>query len=158
MTINRQIARKLTDKKWTLSTAESCTGGLISKMLTDIPGSSAFFKAGLITYADEAKHRFLGVPLRLIKEHGAVSSCVACAMVKGARQAAKTDFAVAITGIAGPSGGTPAKPVGLAYIATASSRTMTVRRFRFKGTRQQVRALAAKQALKLLLQMINKTQ
>jgi len=150
MTTSKLIAKTLTAQKLTLATAESCTGGLIAKTLTDISGSSAFFVAGFVTYANEAKIKFLRVPASLIKKNGAVSAPVAQAMAKGARRAAKTDFAVAVTGIAGPTGGTPQKPIGLVFIAAASARKVVVRRFVFKGSRQQVRKQATDHVLLLL--------
>ena len=154
MTIARLIAQKLTTRKLTLATAESCTGGLIAKTLTDISGSSAYFTAGFITYANETKVRFLNVPAALIKKHGAVSAAVVKAMATGARRAAGTDLAVSVTGIAGPTGGTLQKPVGLVFIAAASDRKMTIRRFVFKGTRREVRQQATDRALEMLSALI----
>jgi len=148
------LARTLTASRLTVATAESCTGGLIAKTLTDISGSSAFFTAGFVTYANDAKIRLLNVPAGLIRKHGAVSAPVARAMSQGARRAAKSDLAVAVTGIAGPTGGTPQKPVGLVFIAAASSRKTVVQRFVFKGTRSRVRAQATAQALNLLKAVI----
>lgn len=155
MTTIRQIALKLTENQQTLCTAESCTGGLLSKILTDISGSSAFFKAGLITYSNDAKVRFLKVPILLIKKHGAVSAPVVRAMAQGARMATGTDFSVAVTGIAGPAGGTPAKPIGLVFIAVTSSRKVIIKRFIFKGNRRLVRCQASDQALSMLLNLLN---
>jgi PncC family amidohydrolase len=154
MTTNRLIAQKLTSQKLFLATAESCTGGLIAKTLTDIPGSSAFFTAGFVTYANRAKTKLLGVPTAMIEKHGAVSAQVVQAMAAGARRAAGTDFAVATTGVAGPTGGTRKKPVGLVFIATASRRKVVVKRFVFKGTREQIRMKAADKALRLLAALI----
>lgn len=155
MTTAQLIARKLTARKLTLALAESCTGGLIAKTLTDIPGSSAFFVAGFITYANEAKINILKVPPSLMQRHGAVSAPVAKAMATGARQVTGADFSLAVTGIAGPTGGTPKKPVGLVFIAISSSRKAKVNRFMFKGTRQQVRTQAAQAALQMLLRNLH---
>jgi len=115
-TLASAVAQLLTSAGKTIATAESCTGGLIAKRLTDIPGSSVYFRDGVVTYADEAKTRLLGVPAELIERHGAVSAPVAEAMALGCRQRSRTDFAISVTGIAGPQGGTPDKPVGLVYI------------------------------------------
>ncbi len=148
------IAQALTRQKKTLCTAESCTGGLVAHTLTNLSGSSAFFTTGFIAYANEAKTRFLGVSPALIKKYGAVSAQVAKAMAQGARKATQSDFAVSLTGIAGPTGGTPEKPVGLVFIATASARTTIVRRFLFKGTRLQVKQQATNAALNMLKGLI----
>ncbi|MCF7675466.1 MAG: nicotinamide-nucleotide amidohydrolase family protein, partial [Akkermansiaceae bacterium] len=112
--------RLLTIRGLTLASAESCTGGLIANRLTDVPGASAVFTHGFITYANEAKIGLLGVPPEMLIEHGAVSEPIAGAMAEGALAAAGTDLAVAVTGIAGPTGGTPEKPVGTAWLALAA--------------------------------------
>jgi nicotinamide-nucleotide amidase len=103
----------------TVATAESCTGGLIAAFLTEVPGSSAAFERGFVTYSNAAKTDLVGVPATMIEQHGAVSEPVARAMAEGARRAAGTTFAVAVTGVAGPGGGTPAKPVGRVHLAIA---------------------------------------
>jgi len=115
-TLEGAVARLLKNQGATLALAESCTGGLLAKRLTDLPGSSAFFKEGLVTYSNESKERMLGVPGELILEHGAVSEPVAREMAEGARRAAGTDYGLSITGIAGPDGGTEEKPVGLVFV------------------------------------------
>ncbi len=114
----------------TLAVAESCTGGLLAKMITDVPGSSAYFLDGAVTYSNRAKKRFLGVPPPLLERHGAVSAEVAQAMALGCRQRSEADYALATTGIAGPDGGTPDKPVGLVYVALAVERGAEVRELR----------------------------
>lgn len=106
---------------WRIATAESCTGGLVSALLTDIAGASAVFERGFVTYSNEAKAEMIGVPAALIAQHGAVSEAVARAMAAGAVRAARVDVAVAITGVAGPGGGTEAKPVGLVHLACATA-------------------------------------
>lgn len=116
----RWLVAELARRKLTLVTAESCTGGLIAKRLTDQPGASAVFQTGLITYANSAKTQLLGVPEALLLAHGAVSPQVAEAMACGARQLYGGDLAVAVTGIAGPSGGTTEKPVGLVWLALST--------------------------------------
>jgi nicotinamide-nucleotide amidase len=149
-TLHSTVLRMLIERGATLATAESCTGGLIAKLLTDISGSSAAFIQGVVAYHNEAKVRLLGVPRELIEKHGAVSEPVARAMGEGARSSAGTDYAISITGIAGPTGGTSEKPVGLVYIAVASARGTESREIRLRGTRDQVRDRSAKQALNLL--------
>ena len=134
----------------TLAVAESCTGGWIEKMLTDIPGASQVFTQGWVTYSNEAKARELGVPAELLEQHGAVSEPVARAMAQGARQRAGTDVAIATTGIAGPGGGTPDKPVGLVYISLATAAGVEVKECCFKGTREMVRWRTTQTAFNML--------
>jgi nicotinamide-nucleotide amidase len=134
----------------TVSTAESCTGGLLGKMLTDMPGSSAYYAYGWVTYANRAKEQQLGVPSELLVQHGAVSEPVALAMANGARQRAGSTYALAISGIAGPDGGTPTKPVGTVCIALAHPDGCRARTFLFPGDREMVRERSAKMALTLL--------
>ncbi|NTV28500.1 MAG: CinA family protein [Candidatus Omnitrophica bacterium] len=150
MTIPRIIAQKLIDQHRTLAVAESCTGGLISKTLTDIPGSSAFFVAGFVAYANSAKVNFLKVPSALIERHGAVSAPVVRAMALGARTVTGADCSVAVTGIAGPTGSTTSKPVGLVFLSVSYKRRTIVKRYVFNGTRGQVRQQAAATALEML--------
>jgi nicotinamide-nucleotide amidase len=118
-----------------LATAESCTGGLLAKLITDVPGASACFHQGYITYSNEAKTDLLGVPADVIERHGAVSEPIALAMASGVRARSKTDYALSITGIAGPDGGTPAKPVGTVWIGLATPDTVRARHFVFTGDR-----------------------
>jgi nicotinamide-nucleotide amidase len=135
--------------------AESCTGGLVSACLTSLAGSSAVVERGFVTYSNEAKQQLLGVPEELLRAHGAVSAEVAGAMADGALARAKADLAVAITGIAGPGGGTPDKPVGLVFLATASLDGETrVERHLFTGDRTQVRLASAARALAMLLERV----
>ncbi len=144
------VTAKAVDKR--IVTAESCTGGLISGCLTAIPGSSSVFEGGFVTYSDEAKVSFLGVPRDAISAHGAVSDIVASAMAEGALAQCRADIAISITGIAGPEGGTKAKPVGLVYMALAQTgRDALVKRYVFAGTRTDVRRAAVGAALELLL-------
>jgi nicotinamide-nucleotide amidase len=135
-----------------LATAESCTGGMVAAALTDIAGSSDVVERGFVTYSNEAKSELLGVPMRLIEAHGAVSEHVAGAMAVGALARAPVDLAVAITGIAGPGGGSPVKPVGLVWFGSAAaSAAPQVERRVFPGDRAQVRLAATRHALELLL-------
>jgi len=138
-----------------LATAESCTGGLIAAALTDIAGSSDVFDRGFVTYADAAKAEVLGVSPALIAEHGAVSEPVARAMAEGALAAAAADVSVAVTGIAGPGGGTEAKPVGLVHLAAARTGAEPLHERRvFDGDRSAVRTATVEAALSLLLTAI----
>ncbi len=134
----------------TIALAESCTGGLVAKMLTDIPGCSPCLQYGWVTYANEAKTSELGVPEAMLKEHGAVSEPVARAMATGARDRAKSTFSLAITGVAGPDGGTEEKPVGTVWIALASPDGVFARKFNMHGDREMVRDRSAKMALSML--------
>jgi len=135
---------------FTLAVAESCTGGLVSQRLTNVPGSSSYFTEGVVVYANEAKVRLLNVPFDLIEDFGAVSSQVAEAMAEGVRERAGTDFGIAVTGIAGPGGGTEEKPVGLVYLALADDAHTEHRKLLLPGDRQLIRWRAAQAALDLL--------
>lgn len=150
MQTEKKVALKLIKQKLTLALAESCSGGLVSHRLTNISGSSCFLKAGIVAYSNEAKIKILKVPSSLIKQFGAVSHETACAMAKGVRKVFKTDFGIAITGIAGPTGGTKTKPVGLTFIAVSSKEKVECIECRFKGNRLQIKTKAADEALNLL--------
>ncbi len=140
----------------TLATAESCTGGLIAACLTDVPGASRVFLRGYVTYTNEAKSELLGVPAALFAGVGAVSEEVARAMAEGALGAARVDLAAAVTGIAGPGGATPGKPVGLVHIAAARRGGATLHlREVFAGDRAEVRNRAVEAALGLLLRLMD---
>ena len=146
------IVEAAQDKGLTLSTAESCTGGLIAACLTEVPGASTVFMRGFITYANVAKTDQLGVPEDMLAEMGATSEEVARAMAEGALERARADIAVSATGIAGPGGGTPTKPVGLVHMAAARRGGDTLHRAdQFAGDRQAVRGQAVDAALALLL-------
>ncbi len=134
----------------TVATAESCTGGLVGDALTDVPGSSASYLGGVVAYADAAKVGLLDVPPGILAAHGAVSAQVARAMAVGARARLGADVSVAITGIAGPAGGTADKPVGLTYVAVADARGVEVRRHGWTGDRAANKAASAAAALDLL--------
>jgi nicotinamide-nucleotide amidase len=148
----RDLIRALRNKGWKLATAESCTGGMVSAAMTDIAGSSDVFDRGFVTYSNDAKSDMLGVPAAMILEYGAVSEAVARAMAEGALRHSITDVAVAITGIAGPGGGSAEKPVGLVHFACATKQqTQHVeRRFGDIG-RAAVREASVEQALQLVL-------
>lgn len=149
-TLGEAAGRLLVQQKKTLAIAESCTGGLAAKLITDAQGSSRYFKAGWITYSNEAKTAELGVPAAMILQYGAVSEPVAAAMAKGARHRAGADFALSITGIAGPDGGSEQKPVGLVYIGVASADDCCVNKYVFSHDREFIRLRAAQTALNLL--------
>ncbi len=140
----------------TVTAAESCTGGLLAGAITGVPGSSDVFARSYVTYADEAKRQVLGVPRGLLREHGAVSGPVAEAMARGARDAAGADWALALTGIAGPTGGTEDKPVGLVYVAAAGPERTRVRRLRFFRDRDLNRNLSVYAALEMLRREIER--
>ena len=149
------VGEKLTWQGKTIAVAESCTGGLLAKLLTDIPGSSKYFTFGWITYSNQAKISELGVPADLIQEYGAVSEQVARAMAVGARKKAGTDYAISITGIAGPTGGTEQKPVGLVYIGVDSENGCDTKRCFFYHGRQFIRLRAAQTVLNILRLKLN---
>jgi PncC family amidohydrolase len=138
----------------TLATAESCTGGLIAHALTEIAGSSGYFRGGFVTYDNEVKRDQLGVPDALLVAHGAVSAQVARAMAEGARDRLGTDLGVAVTGIAGPDGGTTEKPVGLTYIAVADADGVDVRRYHWTADRSGNKRESAYAALALVLERV----
>ncbi len=149
-TLAKVVGERLQLKGCTVATAESCTGGLLAGRITDVPGSSAWFGEGVVTYSNEAKVARLGVARELIEQHGAVSEEVALAMAAGIRERAGSTFGIGITGIAGPGGGTEEKPVGLVWIALAEEAGATARRLTFPGDRQFIRTLSVNAALDLL--------
>jgi PncC family amidohydrolase len=136
----------------TVAAAESCTGGLVAHAVTSVPGSSGYFVGSIVAYADSAKEGTLGVAREVISAHGAVSAQVALAMASGARDRLASDIAVAITGIAGPKGGTPDKPVGLTYVAIVDAAGSDVRRYVWSGDRAANVAASVVQALELLIE------
>jgi PncC family amidohydrolase len=150
-----KVAALALERRTTLATAESCTGGMVAGLLTDIAGVSAVYLGGVVAYANEAKRDLLAVPEELLVAHGAVSEPVALAMARGARTGLQADLALATTGIAGPGGGTEQKPVGLTYIAVAGARGEQCRRFRFEGDRAENRVAAAREALVLILEALS---
>jgi len=149
-TLAGALGAALRERGLTMALAESCTGGLAGSLVTAESGSSAWFLGGLMTYANEAKRDLCGVPEALIVEHGAVSAPVAAALARGARERLRADWAASITGVAGPNGGSDAKPVGTVYIGVSGPGFESVRRFKYPGERAIVRDRAAKTALVLL--------
>lgn len=160
MSLEKTVARLLTARHKTLAIAESCTAGLLTHRLTNIPGSSKFLEAAVVAYSNKAKQRLLKIPARMLRQHGAVSRQTAGAMARSVRKIHKTDFGMGITGIAGPTGATKTKPVGLVYIAVSVPAEGEARRWRpaetlclqclFKGNRLHIKQKAATQALRLL--------
>jgi len=148
--IEETVGELLRKRGLTLCTAESCTGGMLAERLTDVPGSSAYFKGGAVTYSNELKKSVLGVTDNALRKFGAVSPEVVSQMASGAREKFGADYALAISGIAGPGGGTEDKPVGLIHIALATPRKVDVHQRRFNGTRSMVRERAAMSALDIL--------
>jgi nicotinamide-nucleotide amidase len=149
-TMEEVVGLRLAVAGFTLSVAESCTGGLISRRLTEVPGSSVYFMEGVVTYSNDAKTRSLGVDAEMIETHGAVSAEVVEAMAEGVRHRADTDFGLAVTGIAGPGGGSEEKPVGLVYIALSDDAHTEHRKLMLPGDRHLIRWRASQAALDLL--------
>jgi PncC family amidohydrolase len=137
-----------------IATVESCTGGLVGHAITEVPGSSAYFVGGFVTYSDELKRDLVGVPEDVLAAHGAVSAQAAVAMATGGRMRTGADLAVSVTGIAGPDGGTPAKPVGLTYVAVADAVGVAVKRHVWSGDRSDNKRRSAEAALELLLERV----
>ena len=156
MSLEKKVAQKLIKTHKNLSLAESCTGGLLSHRLTNIPGSSNFLKVGLIVYSNDAKVKLLKIPQKILKTYGAVSCECALAMAKNLRKIYKTDIGLAVTGIAGPSGATATKPVGLVYIATSTPENTRCHQYRLKGSRLHIKSQAATKALHLLLNLASR--
>ena len=139
------------DNKLRIAVAESCTGGLISHRITNIPGSSDYFDRGVIVYSNTSKTQLLGVPKLIIDSFGAVSRETAKAMAEGIKKMSGSDLGLAVTGIAGPGGGTPNKPVGLVYMGLASLKPTMEKEFRFTGERYEIKNQASEEALKMVL-------
>ncbi|MCX5665763.1 MAG: CinA family protein [Candidatus Omnitrophica bacterium] len=145
-----EIGKVLRKRQITLAVAESCTGGLISSRITDISGSSKYFKMGVVAYSNEIKKNLLGVSPKSLQKHGAVSKEVALEMAKGVRLLANTDIGIGVTGIAGPTGGTKSKPVGLIYIALVTDKKKIAKKFKFKGSRKDIKLQASQAARDLI--------
>lgn len=154
-TLASAVGRRLAERKETVSVAESCTGGLLGAAFTEIPGSSSYFMGGFLTYSNQAKEKQLGVPAEILRSVGAVSPECAQAMAEGCRQRSGTDWAVSVTGIAGPGGGSREKPVGLVYIGISNGYQTHVEECHFQGDRGQVRLRSVKAALWGLFQRLN---
>jgi nicotinamide-nucleotide amidase len=148
--LSRRVGRLLRQRHLSLAVAESCTGGLLGSLITDVSGSSDYFLGGVIAYANAIKEQLLAVKPETLAAHGAVSREVALEMAEGARRSLGADLALAITGIAGPGGGTPQKPVGLTYIALAAEGCSSCLRYEFGGGRQENKAASVRAALEML--------
>ena len=148
--ITRQIHNQLLSRKKTISVAESCTGGQLSSLLTSLPGSSGYFLFGAVTYSNQSKKLILDIPVKLIDKYGAVSRQVAILMAKNIRKKTQADFGLSITGIAGPTGATPAKSIGTVYICLAKKDKNICRKFNFSGNRVIIRKKSTQSALRLL--------
>jgi PncC family amidohydrolase len=151
VTLEEIIGNILQERHLTIASAESCTGGLVAKRITDVSGSSVYFTAGLVTYSNKAKTKFLSVPDEIVEQHGAVSKPVAERMAKGVCDAAEADIGLSITGIAGPTGGSPEKPVGTVFIGLAAGKEAWVKKFLFSGDRRKIRESSSEEALAMLL-------
>jgi nicotinamide-nucleotide amidase len=149
------VGHLLKERMWRIALAESCTGGLATSRLTDVPGSSAYVERAVVAYSNEAKIELLGVLPALISSEGAVSEPVAQAMAEGVRDRAKTEVGVGITGIAGPTGGTATKPVGMVCISVVTSALAIVRTFKFPGNRELVKTFAAFTALDMVRRVLS---
>ena len=154
MSWEHKIAHKLISSGKTLAIAESCTGGLLSSRLTNVPGSSNFLQFSVVAYSNDAKIKILKIPSSTINKFGAVSSETAVVMAQKARAILNADFGIAITGIAGPSGGTKSKPVGLTYIAVCTSLESLCLKYQLSGNRTSIKRQAATQALRLLWEFL----
>lgn len=152
--LEKAIGNLLRQKGWTLSIAESCTGGLVSDRITNVSGSSDYFMGGMVTYSNESKAEYLGIPLDYIKRYGAVSPQVARKMVQGVRKAFGTTFGLSTTGVAGPTGGTKRSPVGRVFIGIASGKRGWMRKLDLKGSRREIKKEAAERSLEFLYKIL----
>ncbi|MGE5445278.1 MAG: competence/damage-inducible protein A [Ignavibacteriales bacterium] len=155
-TLEEVVGKLLSQKKLTIAIAESCTGGLVSNRITNVPGSSNYFERGIVSYSNESKIEILEVPKELIESVGAVSAEVVEAMAEGIRKLAHSDIGIAISGIAGPGGGTEAKPVGTVFIGISHEKGVSSRRFQFKGTREEIKLISSEVALDRIRKFILK--
>ena len=156
--VDEQVAGLLRARGLLIATAESCTGGLVAGRLTDLAGSSDYVAGGVVAYSNELKERQLGVPAALLREHGAVSAEVAAAMARGARERLGVDLAVAVTGVAGPGGGTAEKPVGLVHLHASGADGELARQLDFPGDRAAIRARSAVVALHLVRTLLARSR
>jgi nicotinamide-nucleotide amidase len=150
MRLEKLIGDRLRQQGWTLSIAESLTGGLVSHRITNVPGSSDYYEGGVVSYSNRAKAQHLSIPSKYIERYGAVSRHVARRMAQGVRHAFGTTFGLSTTGVAGPTGGTKETPVGLVFVAISDGKRTRVRKEKFRGTRLQIKQQAAQRGLELL--------
>lgn len=156
MKIEKTIGDLLRRKGWTLSVAESCTGGLICDRITDVPGSSDYFMGGMVNYSNESKEKHLGVSKADIGKYGAVSPQVAKQMAQGVRKAFHTTFGLSTTGIAGPTGGSKGKPIGLVFIGLAKGKRTWVMQLNLEGRRREIKEKATEKALQYIYETVLK--
>lgn len=154
MQVYQKLIKTLKEKKLTLATAESCTGGLIAKMITDVPGASDVFIGSIVCYSNKMKMKWLGVKQETLEHYGAVSEPIVREMLDGIIQQTGSDIAVAVSGIAGPTGGTPEKPVGTVFIGVAVHDQSTIKNFLFEGSREDVRTKSATKAAELICELL----
>jgi len=154
MGLEKTIGNHLREKGWTLSTAESCTGGLISDRITNVSGSSDYFEGGMVTYSNESKAKHLGIPAAIIKRYGAASSQVARKMAQGVRKAFNTTFGLSTTGVAGPTGGTKRSPIGRVFIGFTNGKKAWVRKLDLKGNRREIKKKATDEALQFFYERL----
>ena len=147
MKLEKFIGDHLREKGWTLSIAESCTGGLICDRITNISGSSDYFMGGMVNYSNESKEKHLGIPLNYIKRYGAVSPQVARKMAQGVRKAFHTTFGLSTTGVAGPTGGTKRSPIGRVFVGLSDGRRTWVKKLNLNGSRREIKTEATEEAL-----------
>ncbi|MGZ3533969.1 MAG: CinA family protein [Thermodesulfobacteriota bacterium] len=158
MRLEKAIGDLLRQKGWTLSIAESCTGGLICDRITNISGSSDYFMGGMVNYSNESKAKHLGIPLDYIKRYGAVSPQVARRMAKGVRKGFNTTFGLSTTGVAGPTGGTKRSPVGRVFIGLTAGRKVWVKKLDLKGMRRKIKEEATENALQFFYETLAKSK
>ncbi len=154
MRLEKKIGNLLRKKGWTLSIAESCTGGLVCDRITNVSGSSDYFMGGMVTYSNESKAEHLGIPLNYISKYGAVSPQVARKMAQGVRKAFHTTFGLSTTGVAGPTGGTKRSPIGRIFIGLTDGRRTWVKKLNLKGSRRQIKKKATEEALGSLYRIL----
>jgi PncC family amidohydrolase len=154
MKLENLVGDLLREMKWTLSIAESCTGGLICDRITNVPGSSDYFMGGMVNYSNESKAKHLGVPLNYIKKYGAVSPQVAKKMAQGVRKAFNTTFGLSTTGVAGPTGGTKRSPLGRVFIGVTNGKRTWMRKLDLKGNRREIKKQAAERSLEFLYEKV----
>ena len=158
MKLEKVIGDLLREKGWTLSIAESCTGGLICDRITDVSGSSDYFMGGMVNYSNESKAKHLGIPLDYIKRYGAVSPQVARRMAQGVRKGFNTTFGLSTTGVAGPTGGTKRSPIGRVFIGLTAGRKVWVKKLDLKGMRRKIKEEATENALQFFYETLAKSK
>ena len=154
MKLEKLIGNLLRKRGWTLSIAESCTGGLICDRITDVSGSSDYFMGGMVTYSNESKEKHLGIPMDDIRKYGAVSSQVARKMAEGVRKTFDTTFGLSTTGVAGPTGGTKRSPIGLVFIGLANRKRTWVIKLNLEGNRREIKRNATKKGLQFFYEKV----